>query len=495
MNQDLDELKKKCVNLIDYSDEERVEFLIQLYLKNNLEFEEIIATIISLYLYSKISSIKNYILKISDSKLPIIYKIDIIKYIVIKEKELVLNKLLSYTEEPEIFKLDFPVKIDFIIYVINLINEKKEEDMMSILVLSSISAEKNKDKDKDEEKSRNEDKKQKNEKCFIFFQKLLDDKTIKDYEKLKHIQSMKNNINKDSYFFIEKCLEYFINNNSTDIRYVILGCQSYINILSKIDFTAIKLLEIANNTEYSEDIRADACDILITSKINVKEAESILKLLGGSKNIYENSQNIHELINENSMNKAINILKSNSDEISFETIRKNMNNTELDSVFERISIDTTKYNKIFTLQDILKFVYSYIINSEFKEELLKRLTEELIESTNKCSTGIVGRLLNSLSGFDSKLSFLSVDIEKQIYSSFSGRFNKLIKNSPDQEKILEEITIESKYPEKRKHFLLFFRKSIPDINNELYNEFVFGMNVDPSDFDMWFRNAIIKYES
>jgi patatin-like phospholipase/acyl hydrolase len=62
-----------------------------------------------------------------------------------------------------------------------------------------------------------------------------------------------------------------------------------------------------------------------------------------------------------------------------------------------------------------------------------------------------------------------------------------------QEKVLNELMISSNEYESRKHFLKFFRKNMLSIREELYEEF--KDHITDTDFDLYFRSAISKYET
>ncbi len=62
-----------------------------------------------------------------------------------------------------------------------------------------------------------------------------------------------------------------------------------------------------------------------------------------------------------------------------------------------------------------------------------------------------------------------------------------------QEKVLNELMISSNEFEARKHFLKFFRKNMLSIREELYEEF--KDHITDTDFDLYFRSAISKYET
>ena len=75
----------------------------------------------------------------------------------------------------------------------------------------------------------------------------------------------------------------------------------------------------------------------------------------------------------------------------------------------RIKIDRVLYSKYSqTLLNILLKVCTFIFTNEEKDELLKRLKEELYDMAGTCSTGFASRLINILSGYDDfniKISF------------------------------------------------------------------------------------------
>jgi hypothetical protein len=86
-------------------------------------------------------------------------------------------------------------------------------------------------------------------------------------------------------------------------------------------------------------------------------------------------------------------------------------------------MDRTLYSQFTsTLSNILIKLWSYIHESEFKYEMIKRLLEELDEMSGTCSSGFVSRLVNVLSGFDEKLS-IRISYEDQIIANMNGRLN------------------------------------------------------------------------
>ena len=120
--------------------------------------------------------------------------------------------------------------------------------------------------------------------------------------------------------------------------------------------------------------------------------------------------------------------------------------------------------------------------------------EELVESNNKCSTGYVSRLVNTLSGFDESMS-ITISFEDQIIANLEGRLNaniKMIKDEEYMDLVLHEMTIPVIFYNLRLHFLKFFREHISHIRQEMYEEFREFMT--DTDYDFYFRKAIIHYE-
>jgi len=218
----------------------------------------------------------------------------------------------------------------------------------------------------------------------------------------------------------------------------------------------------------------------------------------------------------------------------------------------RIKIDRVLYSKYSqTLLNILLKVCTFIFTNEEKDELLKRLKEELYDMAGTCSTGFASRLINILSGYDDfniKISF-----SDQIVSNFQGRLNCLMQKITDknsmyyndkklevvwlymkthnlvEKKLSKEELLENKSREEiineyleidkdrkielavedfadcilvemlnvnnysnRPNFIKFFRDNVPYIRNELYNEFC--AYISDSEFDLAIRKAINYYE-
>jgi hypothetical protein len=87
-------------------------------------------------------------------------------------------------------------------------------------------------------------------------------------------------------------------------------------------------------------------------------------------------------------------------------------------------------------------------------------------------------------------------LERQISGNLSARINKKIKDMDDlrlQEKVMNEMTLETPYYEDRKNFLKFLRRHVFGLREELYSEF--KDYITDTDFDLYFRGAMSMYET
>jgi hypothetical protein len=337
-------------------------------------------------------------------------------------------------------------------------------------------------------------------KLIIFhFSKLLRDYNLEDIFRYKMISglSFKLKIKELKDYYSLKFFKIFALDEHNDVRFRILAFQPLLqNKKYKLENS---ILEICRNEALDYNTRADAVDLLLNSgsENTKKEAEQILYNLSGGdsvKTIFENSQNVHVKEIEESAEKTLEKLQQFVyNKVSFEEIKRKL---ELD--LTRIELDNQLYSKhSLTLKSILVLVYSYIqqLNDEnLKVELTNRLTEEIKEARNLCSSGYASRLLNVFSGYVSDLG-ISISFEDQIIANFSGRLNYKAKQLEDVELltlVLEEMMMPNHQFEKRINFLNFFREHMPSIRLELYEEF--KDYVSDTDFDLYLRKAIMKYE-
>ena len=437
---------------------------------------------------------------------------------------------------------------------------------------------------------------------FDILSKILSDINIDINFRYKTILSL-NNYNdvkfKDKYKF--NLLDMFSMNGENSISIRVLSIQNILQNfeLDNTDKYENLLISFANDKLVEYNVRADSADTLINLGKNEKNRENAREILielgssfGKVRSIYDNAQNVHTEKIEKSCKSILNFLNTietcqtkNGDEIdsSFvgDEILKLLNqnksenkmiicdtcNPSLSSItneklfccndcreiykrkqkislsLNRISLDRGLYNNL-SLETILTKLWSFINSNtnDNKEEMTKRLVEELEEMSGTCSSGFVTRLLNTLSGFDENVR-LEISYEDQIIANFVGRLNFHMKNIKNKdspfhsykkkevlelfykinnknkdllvedlleedllvedllededviiddfyENVLEEMT-EKSYDTKPS-FLLFFRTYLSIIREELYTEFKTFVN--DFEFDIYFRKALSTYD-
>ena len=158
-------------------------------------------------------------------------------------------------------------------------------------------------------------------------------------------------------------------------------------------------------------------------------------------------------------------------------------------------MDRALYGKFnCNLQTILMQVWMYIREHEHKDEMKKRLIEELVDMAGKCSTGFAFRIINVLSGF-SDFS-IRISWEEQLCGNLVGRMNKYIRHIEDETyktDILNEIILNKhENLHERPNFFKFLREILPSLRHELWEEY--KEYITDADFDLYFRKAMSKYE-
>jgi len=303
------------------------------------------------------------------------------------------------------------------------------------------------------------------ESTILYLFEILDDKSIEVEYRYRIITSLKVNfdnrktwatkeekeiIEKEYIYYERICLLHFIQNENNSSSTRILCGQ--ILLMKYTENVEEILLSISQNKKEEYNVRADATDVVLRyGKDNYKSIakDIILELgkVGGNgeiKNIYENAQNAHNLEIEQSVLQSLEKIsmiplskKENSEDfIDFEYIISNYfqnKSSNIKIALNRITLDNALYSKLnCSLKSVFVMIFSYIINHEYKESLLVRLDQELCESAGICSTGILERLVNTLSGFDEHLG-LHISFEDQILGNLSGRLNSRIRDLTNKE--------------------------------------------------------------
>lgn len=452
----------------------RIMYLELFYERDPEQFGEVISCIIGMYSFSRTIILKDYLYEISiNEKIPIIYRIECSKNLN-KEGYYLINQLCKNN----LFNfLPTPIRVDTILYLMkNNTDEYKEESKK-------------------------------------YFCDIVNDIHIENLYRFKLIQSLEKHFKNELFYYYANESSYnFVNSKYNNLfyrviccQYIFQKCEDYLHI-----FANEILLEIASRPDINEDIRADACDILLAygTPENVENARMILFVLGGGErvrnNIFKNSQNVHNHSIEESVEKLIEFISTfipkSGNIYTFEKTKEDLEkiiikHEKIDILKQaiiRITIDRAIYGKLnLTLSNIITKMWTYIQDSIYKEELEKRLLEELIDSHNKCSSGYVSRIVNTISGFGD--ISLQIGYENQIITVLETRLNsKIIEDEKNSDIILEEMTLPVRFYDKRKNFLNFFRKNISKIREDMYQEF--KDYITDQDFDLFFRKAIMHYE-
>jgi hypothetical protein len=376
------------------------------------------------------------------------------------------------------------------------------------------------------------------EKALEYFLDIINDKRIDcdfRYKAIANLEVLDNenlpNPKLLDFYLINSCIE-FLRSKSNMTLYRILAGQN----LMRMKTTPVAFREEAETTlfGFAEDtlmdynLRADASDVIMqlgsTPEVRERSQRIILRLGVGNQNrslnIYENLQNVHTKEVDDSVKEALAHLQLSGIEkrmgtpITVQYVEKKLESLlriERESLglgptdkFEkeekvkialnRIIMDRALYSVYnCTLAHILLLVWTYLAQHDSREELEKRLLEELSEMAGTCSSGFAARLVNVLSGFAD--FSIRISWESQIGANLSGRLNARVREMDDidaMEKILEEMALPSELYEHRGTFLKFFRENIPSLRDELYQEF--KEFITDSQFDLFFRTAVSMYE-
>ena len=457
----------------------RLRYLELFYNRDPTQFGELISCINGMYSFSRTVSLKAYVIGIAWSALiPIVHRIDCAKN-VNEEGYPILNQLCHnplFAFEPT------PIRVETVLYLMKI-------------------------KTGNIEKYR--------ESAREFFGEIVNDVHVDCLYRFKLIQRLENDFKDELFrYYADVTALKFVESHHNHLVYRVICCQY---MFQKCDaplhiFANEFLLHIASMPDVGEDVRADACDILLAygTPENVENARMILFVLGGGErarlNIFKNSQNVHNHAVEESIEKMIEFISTfvprTVSPYTFEKAKEDLTDlikaepdeakrVILEQSMIRITIDRAIYGRLHqSLAHIIAKMWTYIQDSPHRDELQKRLLEELIDSNNKCSSGYVSRIVNTLSGFGDMS--LQISFEDQIVTILETRLNAEIMKDENADTILDEMTLPVRFFDKRGTFLKFFRTHISRIREEMYEEFKDYVNT--YDYDMYFRKAIMHYE-
>ena len=351
-----------------------------------------------------------------------------------------------------------------------------------------------------------------------YFCKIVNNRELECHYRYKTILSIEIKVKKSlQKLFLKDIMTSFIRCKTNNIRYRILAgqyllqkCKTNNNIKDEI---LLYLKEFMLDDELDYNIRADVADVLLNlgDEKTKSLARDIIILLGGRlgnvRTVFENAENVHHHDIEESALKMLEFLNNapipkdikNDDfktikETILEEVRKE--DKELVEVsLNRIDVDRAIYGNFGnTLSGIVLILWRYIHIHKYKDELIKRLIEELVDMSGKCSTGYAYRLLNVLSGFGD--FSIRISWEDQIAGNLMGRLNAYIREIKD-EKFKENVILEMQLNNDsqitdRSNFRKLFLSKLPLIKEDMYEEFKEYM--DDGEFDLYLRRAVSKYE-
>jgi hypothetical protein len=284
------------------------------------------------------------------------------------------------------------------------------------------------------------------------------------------------------------------------------------------------LLDFAKNDELIDNVRADAADVCMRLGYDERrmEARKVIKEIGYdaiqnkkgvgtiaelSKTIYNDSQNIHlftkqidifieKMIKETDIQlKTYNDVHTEVVQVIKRYVKDNTEKFKALRALNRISVDTAHFTSHrVTLAEIFVHVWLRIClhPEEIREELCKRLVEELVDMSETCSSGHSGRFINILSSYDIDLK---ITWDEQIQSNIVGRLNARIRDHPHEdvkEQLLTATTAFAEDEDKRM-YNAFLHICIPDIRNEMKGEFVGEGYMTEDEFDEAFEKAVLYH--
>lgn len=474
---------------------------------------ELLAAVMGMYQFSQTKALADYLKAIiACSFVPIQFRIDCARCLPQQDSYLFIETLLS-TEEAAFDSLPTPVRLEILMYLSDSVPHRAltRDRLASILLDTTLDA--------------------------LFRYKViqaiethfLSTVTVSRRRRRREVREVAPPVTAPTplpehrlaflYFATDLCLR-FLSNESTDLTYRILACQYLFEKCEpsdqEITVAESMLFTVVESTEKVDDLRADACDVLMqygTDDARQRARDWVMEIGGGQQvrtNLYRNSQNVHIRSIEQSVQTIVDRLtvyhpvngKSFTFAEAFEQVKHSAEEEKDDDVRDavegaltRISIDRAVYGtSMVTLGTLLSKVWTFIQDSEHRDALEARLREELVDSYRKCSSGYASRLVNVLSGFSDEMT-LTISFEDQIVANLEARLNARIRALVDTDRvdqILDEMTIPVIEYDKRSSFLKFFREHISQIRQEMYEEFRTYM--DDTDYDFYFRKAIIHYE-
>jgi len=337
-----------------------------------------------------------------------------------------------------------------------------------------------------------------------------------------HFFSNNERIIKLDYEIVNACHHYFFFNFEkfrSPLLYRILSAQYVLTQfpVGTYDMESVQsfLINIAKDINVEINYRAECADIL--DRAGYGEAKEIgiqtiielgeLYTDNKKKTIYTNIQNVHDLsVTKQVIDTLRNLIKMTTTERNSEEVYNSITDIKVHyssptedkeillkkreaviEVFQRIIIDTSRYEGL-PMSEIMMLVWEKIAISENRNELEKRLVDEMYEMYQTCSTGHLSRLINVLSGFYDDIQPVKISYKEQLRSNVFARVSTSIRTlgSHEQEEITTEMTSDNKPA--IEDFLFSYNP-----RDELYSEFVGGEYMNEKDFEEVYKKSISDY--
>lgn len=460
--------------------EERIQAIKIVFKDNPVEFEQVLARLVSMLDLSNVSMINEYLLEICS--------LDIIP---IEQRYSAINKMC----ESDIFQ-EHAYKL-----LATLCKQRPPSDRVPlVLYVEQLFRLVKYDR----------------EKYTPLIDAFLQDSEID--EQCRYSYLVKSRVSVGMQFWIEyvqKILEQDIFN----IRYRIICCSDMMSVdtidaSTRNDIIA-RLCTWMNDTSLDMNTRADAADLVMThadNDLQTKARDVLMTMgthgLGILSTLYDNKQNAHFTNTERNVKKIMRQLMEMDVQPTttpFEVIRDRLfqsyfGTRDLTDDKTRAQVSAFEFslfritNQVgtviggYTLLDIFLYVYGYIEENRYQEYIEIRLVEELIDMSDTCTTGYYSRLVNTLPGYGPFQ--MTIDWGSQIQANLIGRLRACIRDDEKIDKLLEELTEDSFV---RKHELRrVYLENISRIREEMQVEF--APYIDATDFDLYFRKALIHFE-
>jgi Leucine-rich repeat (LRR) protein len=142
-------------------------------------------------------------------------------------------------------------------------------------------------------------------------------------------------------------------------------------------------------------------------------------------NIYQDTQSVHNHNIQLSLQKSIEYLIKDKPTISIPKMKSEITN---ECIVHELLLDYCNDKTIHsvlnvTFEEILNSIWSKIRISEYKNEIIKILNIEMLDSECKCFTGRLTRLVNCLNGFDENIK-IEIDNNEQMSNISKILYNK-----------------------------------------------------------------------